>query len=116
MRSEELSNIGIAQPATLNPKPSSPVIILNFLAAIVLGITGGLAYAVVAEYMNPYQDEKSEPQLGTQVSVRQETFTHTSADYRVDGVSQLGRARLSTLATRMTYANRTISSSQDQVS
>lgn len=72
MKSEEFSNIGIAQPATLNLKPHSPNNLINFGAGIFLGIVGGLGLAVFAEYLNPAVviDQDVEQSTGIRVIAR----------------------------------------------
>lgn len=72
MKSEEFSNIGIAQPATLNLKPHSPNNLINFGAAIFLGVVGGLGFAVFAEYLNPALviDQDIEQSTGFRVIAR----------------------------------------------
>ncbi|MAR13737.1 MAG: hypothetical protein CL681_27660 [Blastopirellula sp.] len=47
---ESISNIEIAQPATLNLKPSYPDKLVNLIAGIALGIFNGLGVAVWLEY------------------------------------------------------------------
>ncbi len=53
LQSQELSNIGLAQPATLNLKPHAPNKLINLSAAIFLGLFGGLGLAVFLEYLKP---------------------------------------------------------------
>ncbi|TWT96471.1 GumC family protein [Neorhodopirellula pilleata] len=53
MKSQEFSNVGIAQAATLNLKPSAPNKLINLIAAIFLGTVGGVGLAVFLEYLNP---------------------------------------------------------------
>lgn len=69
MKSQEFSNVGVAQPATLNLKPSSPNKLINFLAALFLGTAGGLGLAVFMEYLNPSvsSDEDIEQAIGAGV-------------------------------------------------
>lgn len=52
MESENFSNVGIAQPASLNLKPHSPNKLINLLAALVLGSCGGCGLAVMLEYFS----------------------------------------------------------------
>ncbi len=72
MKNQEFSNVGVAQPATLNLKPSSPDKLINFVAAIFLGTTGGLGLAVFLEYLNPSlsSDVDVEVASGTDVIIR----------------------------------------------
>lgn len=69
MKSQEFSNVGVAQPATLNLKPTSPNNLINFLAAIFLGTIGGVGLAVFMEYLNPSvsSDEDIEQSIGAGV-------------------------------------------------
>lgn len=53
MKAEEFSNIGIAQPASLNLKPAKPNKLINLLLGIFLGGAGGIALAVLLEYFHP---------------------------------------------------------------
>jgi uncharacterized protein involved in exopolysaccharide biosynthesis len=78
MKSEEFSNVGIAQSATLNPKPHSPNKLVNFAAAIVLGVFGGLGFAVFAEYLNPSasSDDDVEQAVGVGVIARVPELGH----------------------------------------
>ena len=50
MRTEEFSNVGIAQPASLNLKPVSPNKLLNLLIGIFAGAMGGMGLAVLLEF------------------------------------------------------------------
>ncbi|MFN3193520.1 MAG: GumC family protein [Aureliella sp.] len=63
MKAQEFSNVGIAQPATLNLKPASPNKLVNLCAAIVLGIMGGVGYAVFAEYLSLSRDSEETYEL-----------------------------------------------------
>ena len=47
---QSISNIEIAQPATLNYKPSFPDKLVNLLVGIALGVLNGLGLAVLLEY------------------------------------------------------------------
>ena len=69
MKSQEFSNVGIAQPATLNLKPTSPNKMVNLCAAIFLGMFGGIGLAVFSEYLNPSvsDEEDVEQSIGSPV-------------------------------------------------
>jgi len=53
MKIEEFSNIGIAQPASLNLKPAKPNKLINLLLGIFMGGAGGVSLAVLLEYLRP---------------------------------------------------------------
>jgi tyrosine-protein kinase Etk/Wzc len=53
LQAEELSNIAVAQPATLNLKPYAPNKLINLAAALFLGSVGGVGLAVFLEYLRP---------------------------------------------------------------
>ncbi|MCM2375143.1 GumC family protein [Aporhodopirellula aestuarii] len=53
MKAEELSNVSVAQAASLNLKPAKPNKAINLLLAIFLGAAGGIAMAVLLEYRHP---------------------------------------------------------------
>jgi uncharacterized protein involved in exopolysaccharide biosynthesis len=52
MDRQKLVNVSIAQPAERPLSPVAPKTVLNLLAAVFLGLVGGLALAVVAEYLD----------------------------------------------------------------
>lgn len=53
LAAEELSNISVAQTATLNPKPHRPNKLLNLVLGLVAGVFGGCGLAVLAEFFDP---------------------------------------------------------------
>ncbi len=65
MKAQELSNIGIAQPATLNLKPHSPSNLINFGAAVFLGLVGGVGLAVFLEFLKLSRVEDVDAEVST---------------------------------------------------
>lgn len=53
LESQELSNLSVAQVATVNPKPIRPNKLINLALGLVAGVFGGCALAVLLEYFDP---------------------------------------------------------------
>lgn len=53
LQRQEVSNISIAQAATLNPKPSFPNKLLNLVFAMALGCVNAVGLTALLEYRNP---------------------------------------------------------------
>lgn len=50
LQTERISNISVAQPATLEVKPIKPRVAWNLLLGLIAGLAGGVGVAVAAEY------------------------------------------------------------------
>ncbi len=61
LQESNLSNLSIFQSATFNPKPARPNKALNLAAALFLGLTGGIAWAILLEHRQRSKDRR--PQL-----------------------------------------------------
>jgi uncharacterized protein involved in exopolysaccharide biosynthesis len=53
LEKERISNINVVQPATYNPKPISPRVLLNFAIGFGFAVVGGLALVFLAELSDP---------------------------------------------------------------
>jgi uncharacterized protein involved in exopolysaccharide biosynthesis len=61
LEDEGITNITVAQPATLSAKPVRPVMLLNLFLGVVFSTLGGVSLAVVREYFDTRQPREEDP-------------------------------------------------------
>lgn len=52
LESQRMSNIALAQPATLEPRPVKPRVLVNLVLGLLVAIGGALCIALLAEYLD----------------------------------------------------------------
>ena len=63
LESQRISNIEIAQAATLNPKPIRPKALINLVLGMFAGVIGGCGLAVVLEYFSMSAEANADEQV-----------------------------------------------------
>lgn len=91
MKTQEFSNIGVAQPATLNLKPHSPSNLINFSIAVFLGAAGGIGLAVFLEFVQA--SKQNEPSSSEPNDLRKKVIARipTLSNEELNRVNRLAR-------------------------